>query len=422
MQGSKAAGISAHEAVRCGDLNEAFRAVKSPAYIFSEQDFIDRMQLVREAFGETVDICYSIKANPFLLSVLPDGFTNIEVCSPGELEICKAFRIDPSRIIFSGVNKSAEEVGRALDYGVTLLTAESYSHLDNISSEASKRGITVDVLVRLSCESQFGMDKSDVFKVIAQRDSYPGIRITGIHYFTGTQKTRPKEIIKEMTRLGKILDRLEEELGYVPERIEYGTGLAVDYFTDEADEKESARLSDVAESIRELSARVHVTVEMGRFFAAPCGYYVTKVVDAKTNDGINYAIVDGGLHQLKYDGQIQGMQIPVITHIKGENAAASALPQEADGGQPDDKWTLCGSLCTTADVIARGASLPGLSIGDSLVFHRTGAYSLYEGFSLFLSRDLPSIYVLDRAGGLHLMRSRIETAQFNQPEDMTAWL
>ena len=421
MQGSKAAGISAHEAVRCGNLNEAFRAIKSPAYIFSEQDFIDRMQLVREAFGETIDICYSIKANPFLLSVLPDGFTNIEVCSPGELEICKAFRIDPSRIIFSGVNKSAEEVGRALDYGVTLLTAESYSHLDSISSEASKRGLTADVLVRLSCESQFGMDKSDVFKVIAQRDSYPGIRITGIHYFTGTQKTRPKEIIKEMTRLGKILDRLEDELGYVPERIEYGTGLAVDYFTDEADQKESARLSDVAESIRELSARVHVTVEMGRFFAAPCGYYVTKVVDTKTNDGINYAIVDGGLHQLKYDGQIQGMQIPVITHIKGEDAAGSAVSADADV-QPDDKWTLCGSLCTTADVIARGASLPGLSIGDSLVFHRTGAYSLYEGFSLFLSRDLPSIYVLDRAGGLHLMRSRIETAQFNQPEDMTAWL
>ena len=224
-------------------MTEAFCAAASPAYIFSEQDFISRMELVRESFGETVDICYSIKANPFLLAVLPDGFSNIEVCSPGELEICKAFKIDPARIIFSGVNKSAEEVGRALDYGVTLLTAESYSHLDSISSEASKRGLTVDVLVRLSCESQFGMDKADVFKVIADRASYSGIRIVGIHYFTGTQKTRPKEIIKELTRLGKILDRLDEELGYVPERIEYGTGLAVDYFSDEAAEKEAARLS-----------------------------------------------------------------------------------------------------------------------------------------------------------------------------------
>lgn len=403
-------------------LIKTFAEVSSPAYVFDEEGFLSRMQLVKDAFGDTIDICYSIKANPFLLSVLPDGFSNIEVCSPGELEICKAFRIDPSRIIFSGVNKSAEEVGRALDYGVTLLTAESYSHLDSISSEASARGLTVDVLVRLSCESQFGMDKADVFKVIADRDSLPGIRITGIHYFTGTQKTRPKEIIKEMTRLGKLLDRLEDELGYVPERIEYGTGLAVDYFTDEADSKEAARLSEIAESIRELSARVHVTVEMGRFFAAPCGYYVTGVVDAKTNDGTNYAIVDGGLHQLKYDGQIQGMQVPVITHLSHSDEGYTVKGSSAGEAGDEDKWTLCGSLCTTADVIARNALLPGLSIGDRLVFHRTGAYSLYEGFSLFLSRDLPSIYVLDRTGRLHLMRSRIETARFNQPEDITAWL
>ena len=145
---------------------------------------------------------------------------------------------------------------------------------------------------------------------------------------------------------------------------------------------------------------------------------MTTVVDAKTNDGVNYAIVDGGLHQLKYDGQIQGMQIPVITHIKSDAAGCDS----GSSSEEDEKWTLCGSLCTTADVIARGASLPGLKIGDRLVFHRTGAYSLYEGFSLFLSRDLPSIYILDKTGALHLMRSRIETAKFNQPEDLTAWL
>ena len=166
------------------------------------------------------------------------------------------------------------------------------------------------------------MDKADVFKVIAGRESYAGIRIAGIHYFTGTQKTRPKEIIKEMSRLGKILDRLEEELGYIPERIEYGTGLAVDYFAGDADDKEAARLADISECIRELSQRVHLTVEMGRFFAAPCGWLVNTVVDTKLNDGVHYAILDGGLHQMKYDGQIQGMQIPVITHIRADGSSS----------------------------------------------------------------------------------------------------
>ena len=188
----------------------------------------------------------------------------------------------------------------------------------------------------------------------------------------------------------------------------------MDYFSADADESEAARLNDISECIRELSRRVHLTVEMGRFFAAPCGHYVTTVVDTKTNDGLNYAILDGGLHQLKYDGQIQGMQIPMITHLKGADNGRAA--------DEDEKWTLCGSLCTTADVIARNAALPGLSICDRLILHRTGAYSIYEGFSMFLSRDLPSIYVLDKDGGLHLMRKRIETARFNMPEDLAEWL
>ena len=393
-------------------LRQAAREVSSPAYIFSAGAFAGRARMVKEAFGEDTDICYSIKANPFLLAVLPEEFSKIEVCSPGELEICKALKIDPLKIIFSGVNKSQAEVDTAVDYGVRILTAESENHLRYISNAASERGITAEVLVRLSCESQFGMDRSDVKRLIAGRASYPGTEIKGIHYFTGTQKTRPKEIIKEISRLNKFLDELDEELGFRPERIEYGTGLAVDYFATDANEKEQARLDEISGCISELAQRVRLTVEMGRFFAAPCGWLVNTVVDTKFNDGAHYAILDGGLHQMKYDGQIQGMQIPVITHI-GSGGTADAN---------EEKWTLCGSLCTTADVIARGASFTDLREGDRIVFHRTGAYSVYEGFSMFLSRDLPSIYMLDKDNNLRLMRSRIETARFNMAEDLTEWL
>ena len=398
-------------------LRRAAREVASPAYIFSAGAFAERARMVKEAFGEDTDICYSIKANPFLLAVLPDEFSKIEVCSPGELEICRALKIDPLKIIFSGVNKSQAEVDTAVDYGVRVLTAESENHLRYISKAASERGVTAEVLIRLSCESQFGMDKSDVKRLIAARESYPGTVIKGIHYFTGTQKTRPKEIIKETARLGRFIGELEEELGFKAERIEYGTGLAVDYFAPDADEKEKARLDEIAECIRELSRTAHLTVEMGRFFAAPCGWLVNTVVDTKFNDGAHYAILDGGLHQMKYDGQIQGMQIPVITHIGRGGSECME-----DGGSEEEKWTLCGSLCTTADVIARGASFGDLKEGDRIVFHRTGAYSVYEGFSMFLSRDLPSIYMLDRDDKLRLMRSRIETARFNMAEDITEWL
>ena len=387
---------------------QAFREAASPAYIFSERAFAARAGMVKETLGNDTDICYSIKANPFLLAVLPDVFSKIEVCSPGELEICKALHIDPSKIIFSGVNKSLDEIRAAMEHGVSIITAESRDQIKHISTAASERGVTAEVLIRLSCESQFGMDRSDLFGVIAGRESIQGAEIRGIHYFTGTQKTRPKEIIKEVSRLTGLLDELESELGYRAECVEYGPGLAVDYFDAEADEKEEARLREISAAIRDLSQRVRLTVEMGRFFAAPCGWLVNTVVDTKTNDGVNYAILDGGIHQMKYDGQIQGMQIPVITRISDDDT----------DGPVSEKWTLCGSLCSTADVIARGVPFNGLKKGDRIVFHRTGAYSVCEGISLLLSRDLPSVYILDDSNVLRLVRSRIETAWLNTAEGL----
>jgi len=168
-------------------------------------------------------------------------------------------------------------------------------------------------------------------------------------------------------------------------------------------ELESARLDAVAPIIREAAERYDLTVETGRFFAAPCGAYATRVVDMKTNEGVNYAILDGGAHQIRYDGQIQGMQTPNIVH----------LPQ-SEGGEAQP-WTLCGSLCTTADVLARGVELAGLSIGDVLLFTRTGAYSLMEGMSIFLSRDLPAIYLKTHNGEVRLLRAPLAADPFNSP-------
>lgn len=386
-------------------LKKLLSDVKTPSYIFDVDEFIKRAELVKESFGNKAGICFSIKANSFLLKKLPDVFDKIEVCSPGELTICEKAGIDTSKIIFSGVNKTAEDVERAMDDNVGTFTAESYLHAELINNSALKRGITVPVLVRVTGGSQFGMDETDVIDLINRRKEYEGIEFVGLHYFTGTQKRKPSVIEKELDHISDFADKLKNETGFEVKRIEYGTGLAVDYFADNADELERERLLAVSGKIREISERFELTVEMGRFFAAPCGYYLTKVMDVKTNCGINYAILDGGLNQLKYDGQIQGMQIPRIIHIKDNKNTKSVTK----------KWTLCGSLCTTADILARNAEFDSLEIGDTLVFCRTGAYSAMEGMAVFLSRELPLISLYSKAGGLEVLRDLIYTDRFNTP-------
>lgn len=384
-------------------LKELAAQIDTPSYVFNSDEFRQRAERVKKEFGENVGICFSIKANPFLLSALPDSFDKIEVCSPGELTVCEKTNADMAKVIFSGVNKTHDDVVRAMNDNVGTFTAESLLHIKYINETAIKQGKRVPVLLRLTGGSQFGMDGDVVIDIIKNRANYDGIQIVGLHYFTGTQKRKPAVIIKELESVEQFCIRVKNELKFDIERIEYGTGLAVDYYSQDADTTEHERLAAVAPKIRELGEKYDLTVEMGRFFACSCGYYFTKVMDAKTNCSINYAVLDGGLNQLKYDGQIQGMQIPVISHLKNND-------QKASNPQP---WTLCGSLCTTADVLARNAMFEELKIGDVLVFHRTGAYSVTEGMAVFLSREMPQIWLASEKDGLKMIRNFIFTDIFN---------
>ena len=391
---------------------------RTPAYVFSCDEFRERAEQVRSVLGENIGLCYSIKANPFLLAHLPQQFKNVEVCSPGELSICMRSGVPAEMIIYSGLNKGEEDIARALEYGAGIITAESRLHLDLIEKCAEKAGKTAKVLVRASAGSQFGIDRKEIPQILSEHESYPSISFEGIHFFTGTQKRKAKEIIRELAFLEKYVTELREATGLALEKIEYGTGLPSYLFCDtdhqsvqDAHAAEIAMLEEIAPHLQHLAEMSELTIEMGRFFASSCGHYFTKVVDIKTNDGINYAIIDGGSHQIRYFGQMQGMQIPFITHVDGEDRNGTG-DKTTDAG--DNKWTVCGSLCTTADVLARNAEIDDLQTGDVLVMHQAGAYALYECMSLFLSRDLPRIYLYDN-GTLTLHRDRIDSDIYNTP-------
>ncbi len=164
-------------------------------------------------------------------------------------------------------------------------------------------------------------------------------------------------------------------------------------------ETSGALLDAAAAHIRAFGEKYPLTIEMGRFFAAPCGTFLTGVADAKCNLGVNYAVCDGGMHQVKYDGQLMGMQVPPLTLLR----------ESADAAEP---WMLCGSLCTTADVLVREAQLPPLRVGDVIALGRCGAYSVTEGVAVFLSRDMPRV-ALYRDGAFTLVRDRFATDVLN---------
>ena len=370
----------------------------TPAYVLDAESFAERCSLVDTAIGQDAKLCFCVKAGGFLLHCLPETVKALEVCSPGELELCKRNGIDPKMIVFSGLVKTEKSISDAVDYGVGILTAESLGQLKLLNAEGLRRGQALPVLLRLTAGDQFGMDESEVRFAVEHRGDYPGVSMDGLHYFSGTQKNKPAKIEKELAYVTEFADGLSRDFGFEAKRLEFGPGFFSDYFGADADGAEAAMLEQCTDAVRAAASRFELTIELGRFLAASCGTYLTKVLEVKDNHSGRYVIIDGGTHQINYDGQILGMRVPPMSVVSG-------------GGE-DEQYTICGSLCAISDRLVQHAQLPAVKEGDILAFHRAGAYGVTEGKALFLSRELPRV-VLAAGEDTVLLRDFIPTDPFN---------
>ena len=385
-------------------LQEAAEKFGTPSYLFDLDRLTQRMETLKKALGSRTELCYAMKANPFLTGALRDLADRFEVCSPGEYDICRRLDIPEEKLVISGVNKSPEDTARMMDDCPRMgrYTAESPAHLELLHQCASQRKRKVPVLLRLTSGNQFGMDEEEVRRIVAERAKYPFLDIVGIQQYSGTQKHSEKRLRRQLSRLDGLISSLREESGFETRELEYGPGLPVFYFQDDEAFDEEAFLGEFASALADMAFQGHITLELGRSIAAECGYYLTAAADCKTNKGQHYVILDGGLHQMNYYGQSMAMRVPTVYRLR-----------ERDG--EETLWNLCGSLCTVNDILVKQLPVKNLQPGDVFVFEKTGAYSVTEGMALFLSRDLPAVVSWSEKDGFRLLRERQSVSPLNTP-------
>lgn len=382
----------------------------TPFYIFDEQAVSLRIDRIRRALPKGTLICYAMKANPFILKTASRETDLVEACSPGELSICRSMGVPDNRLVVSGVYKERLGFQKLISQKTHIYryTAESIAQFELLSLIARQTKAPISVLLRLTSGNQFGMDASDLKRIALENKANRFVSIRGIQFFSGTQKRSVKKMRRELEALDLLAEELRGTCGSGVLEIEYGPGLAVSYSQEsqisvEADEQEF--LDALADSLEKMRFAGTMTLEVGRGIAAACGIYVTQIVDVKKNGGRNYAIVDGGKHQLSYYDPELAFRSPVCHLLAAKS-----------GGSMED-WTICGSLCTANDLMVRQLSCPGLQIGDYLAFPNAGAYCMAEGPALLLSRDLPSVYLCKNLTDLRLVRGRMQTSAWNTPRN-----
>ena len=381
------------------DYKELIEKYKTPMFLYDSNILNKRINYIKSKINKDYRIIYAVKANTFIIKELDDLVDGYEICSYGEYEICEELKINKNKYIISGVNKEKYYIEEMINNNVSKYTIESinqYLLLDELVNKYKKK---INILIRLTNGNQFGVSKEDFIKIIEFNKNNEYIKISGIEYFTGTQKLSIKKINNEIDYIIEFIKEIENKYNIMLEEVEYGPGSPVFYFNEEFDEDNY--FDELNKALSKIKNK-KISLEIGRSIAASCGQYITSIVDIKGNELGNSIILDGGINHLVYYGQTMAMRIPdfeIVPKRKKEKK----------------NYNLFGSLCTINDILLKNIELNSPVIGDYIIFKNTGAYSITEGIALFLSRELPSVVIYDRNGKYNLVRKHLKTSTINCP-------
>ena len=377
-------------------LNTIIKNNDTPMYVFDIREAKKRIEFLKNNLPPKVKLCYAVKANTFIVKDIEKYVDRFEICSLGEFKICNSKRVSADKMLISGVNKSDKMINEIVNNNVDFFTIESMEQYKKLK-QLNKH---LKIMPRLTSGNQFGINEVDIEDIIKDNLENNYFNIIGIQYFSGTQKLSMKKQKRELEYVDDFIKRIEEKYNFKINELEFGTGFPVAYF-ENMEFDEDTYMKEFSEIIHNMRFDGNIVLEIGRSIVASCGVYITKVVDKKTNNNENYAIVDGGINHLVYYGQSMAMRIPQI----------EVLPKRKSNG--NEKWNIFGSLCTINDILVKQLSVNNLKIGDILIFKNTGAYSMTEGISLFLSRDLPKIIKINEDETIETLRETKETYDLN---------
>ena len=232
----------------------------TPTFVFDTDALQARVRAIQAIWGREIDLCYSIKANPFLLPAMMQVTARLEVCSPGELSLCESLHAADARVIYSGVNKTPVDIARAVADGVGTCTAESLLQVRYLQDAARKAAKRLPVLLRLNAGSQFGMSKEDLFTALAHRRETPDLEV--YRQFTTLSGPSAKSwsiAKKSWPCMRELYAEIEQTFGLRLPELEYGPGLAVPYFDGDDFTDTLSPAKDLAPALREVSNWVHLT-------------------------------------------------------------------------------------------------------------------------------------------------------------------
>ena len=387
------------------NLLDAVRQFGTPLYVYDLDLVRERIDFLKDLFGQRFGISFAVKANPniALLSAIRDDVATLDASSFAEVERSLAAGVEAARITFSGPAKRQDEIRRAVTLGIGELVVESLSEAKEAANVAVGLGVEQQVLLRVNPmnvprhfgasmagrPSQFGIDEEDLSSAINTIMDLDGLNLIGFHIYSGTNSLNAEAIADNFEIFIGVFRDAVAVSGQAPKKLIFGSGFGVPYHHNEKplDTDDLAkRINPIIDEFLadEIFSKSELVLEMGRWIIGPAGWLLTSVVNEKDSRGVQFRMCDAGFNNHL---AACGMMGSVIRRNWGfENIS------DPDG--PLREYTLTGPLCTTIDTLATKIELPELAIGDVLSIENSGAYGLTASPTRFISHPEPREAVL----------------------------
>jgi diaminopimelate decarboxylase len=376
------------------DLDAIARTAGTPCYVYSAQSILDAYRSYDDAFGDMPHmVCYAVKANSTLgvLSLLARAGCGFDIVSGGELYRVLQAGGDPSRVVFSGVGKTAAEIEMALNNGICNFNCESEAELGEIDAIAGRLGRTARFSLRVNPDvdavthpyistglrdHKFGIDIAEAPAVYRRAKAFRHLRASGVDCHIGSQIIDYSSILEAAGKVLALIETLRAD-GHAIDHVDLGGGLGIAYRSADS----APGIHDFVSALRTLIGMdaLTVVVEPGRSIVGPAGVLLTRVLNRKKTPSKEFVIVDAAMNDLIR---------PALYR-----AHHDIMPLNHNPGGAVIVADVVGPICETGDFLARDRELADVQPGEFLAIASAGAYGFVQSSNYNSRPRAPEVLV-----------------------------
>ena len=346
----------------------------TPAYCYSYSKLQENINQFKKNFKPYSPlICFSVKSNSNvnIIREIKKFGLGADVVSKGELMMALQAGISPSKIVFSGVGKTIEEISFAIEKKILLINAESKSEVQEINKIAKQKKKIVRVGIRLNpntdaktlkqistgkSENKFGVNSKTFYKLVSYCKNSKNINLQCLSVHIGSQILDHRPYERMLRAVSNIIKRTKHKFKFV----DLGGGMGISY--NKKIKKLNYKKYNLAIKNFLKKHDTKIIFEPGRSIIGDTGTLVSKIIYIKDGGTKKFIILDAAMNDLMR---------PALY-----GAIHKILPVNKTNRVSKNIYEFVGPICESTDKFATLKKFQKLKERDLVAICDVGAYGM----------------------------------------------